>query len=140
MLNADYIVGLVDGEGSFNVHVWTPKSSPRRRALVEIRFYLKLVNEDLVLLKQLQEFFQCGKIYKQNDPRPNHRHCSRFEVFNRTELTEIIVPFFEANPLRSVSKQRDFKLFRQVINLVRKKQHLTDTGLTKIRNLKIQMH
>lgn len=140
MITADYIVGLVDGEGSFNVHVWTPRSSPKRRALVELRFYLKLIDRDLVVLEELQNFFQCGKIYRQKDFRPNHQHCNRFEVFNRTELAEKIVPFFEAHPLRSVSKQHDFSLFKQILGLVQAKEHLTEPGLQTIRSLKEQMH
>ena len=140
MLTADYIVDLVDGEGSFNVHVWTPKSSPKRRALVELRFYLKLVNKDRSLLNKLHKFFKCGKIYRQNDYRPNHQHCSRFEVFNRSELEEIIVPFFMANPLQSTLKKKDFDLFKQILNIVKKKEHLTETGLKRIQALKERMH
>ena len=140
MLTADYVVGLVDGEGSFNVHVWTPRASLKRRALVELRFYLKLVDRDLPLLQELRMFFGCGKIYRQKDFRPNHNHCSRYEVFNRTELAQIIVPFFETNPLRSVSKQKDFELFKKVLKLVQQKEHFTPTGLLRIQDLKIQMH
>ena len=140
MLNADYITGLVDGEGSFNVHVWTPESSVRRRALVELRFYLKLIDKDKIVLEELQTFFQCGKIYQQKDYRPNHQHCNRFEVFNRKELAEVIVPFFEAHPLRTVSKQRDFELFKQILSLVQEKEHLNSTGLSRIHSLKTQMH
>ncbi|MFH1710937.1 MAG: LAGLIDADG family homing endonuclease [Nanoarchaeota archaeon] len=39
MLTADYILGLVDGEGSFNVRVNEQKN---RRAKVELKFSLKL--------------------------------------------------------------------------------------------------
>ncbi len=140
MLNADYIVGLVDGEGSFNVHIWTPKSSIRRRALVELRFYLKLIDKDLVVLKELQKFFKCGKIYQQKDYRPNHQHCNRFEVFNRQELAEKIVPFFEAHPLRTVSKKKDFLLFKEILGYVQEKKHFTSAGFASIQNLKAQMH
>jgi hypothetical protein len=140
MLTADYVVGLVDGEGSFNVHVWTPKASSKRRALVELRFYLKLVNKDRSLLKKLHKFFKCGKIYRQNDYRPNHQHCSRFEVFNRSELEEKIVPFFMANPLQSITKKKDFGLFAKILKMVMQKKHLTETGLQRIQALKDQMH
>jgi hypothetical protein len=48
MLNPDYIVGLVDGEGSFTVHIRNPneKKTASRRAIVEPKFYLKLVEKD----------------------------------------------------------------------------------------------
>jgi hypothetical protein len=140
MIKADYVVGLVDGEGSFCVQVATKQSSPKRRARVELRFFLKLIERDLVVLEDLKEFFQCGSIYFQQDRRPNHQNCYRFEVFNRTELREIIIPFFETHPLRTVSKQKDFKIFKDIFSKIQEGQHLTETGLAGIRALQIQMH
>ncbi|MEX1112787.1 MAG: LAGLIDADG family homing endonuclease [Candidatus Andersenbacteria bacterium] len=140
MLNSEYIVGLVDGEGSFSIHVWTPRASLKRRALVELRFYVKLNERDLPLLKELQQFFGCGKIYAQKDKRPNHRDCYRYEVFNRQELADTIIPFFEKHPPRSLTKQKDFKIFRHILELVQAKEHFTKTGLENIQTLKIQMH
>ena len=58
MLTADYVVGLVDGEGSFAVHL---NRSQRRRAKVEPRFCLKLRSEDRPILDALRDFFGCGK-------------------------------------------------------------------------------
>lgn len=140
MLSNDYVVGLVDGEGSFAVHVWTPKSSPKRRALVKLRFYVKLNERDLPLLEELHEFFGCGKIYFQRDRRPNHRNCYRFEVFNRKELAQKIIPFFEAYQPRSGTKLKDFQFFKQILEQVERKEHLTVTGLAAIRELQTQMH
>ena len=137
MLTADYVLGLVDGEGSFAVHFNTSK---RRRAKVEPRFCLKLRAEDRILLEELREFFGCGRIYIQRDRRPNHSLCYRFEVSNRQELFEKIIPFFDQHPPRSPSKQRDFGFFRQVLFLVRQGEHLTTEGLEKIEQLASQMH
>ncbi len=52
MIKPDYIIGLVDGEGSFTAYVRNPKdrSKGKRRALVEPRFYLKLVSKDKRIL------------------------------------------------------------------------------------------
>jgi hypothetical protein len=137
MLTADYVVGLVDGEGSFAVHF---NESQRRRAKVEPRFCLKLRAEDKTLLDQLREFFGCGKVYIQRDRRPNHVLCYRFEVSNRQELREKVIPFFEQHPPRSPSKQRDFTLFRQVMALVRQDAHRTADGLDTMRQLASRMH
>jgi hypothetical protein len=137
MLTADYVVGLVDGEGSFAVHL---NGSDRRRAKVEPRFCLKLKALDKPLLDRLQEFFECGKVYIQRDRRPNHSLCYRFEVSNRQDLFEKVVPFFEQHPLQTPSKQRDFALFRRVLALIRQEAHKTDDGLESIRQLADQMH
>src|SRR3989344_7948472 len=94
MLTPDYIVGLVDGEGSFYVRL---NKDIRRRNKVELKFSLKLRYQDKEILIQLQQFFGCGKIYFQKDKRPNHTDCYRFEVNNKKDIIEKIIPFFDRN-------------------------------------------
>jgi len=137
MLTADYVVGLVDGEGSFAVHF---NQSQRRRAKVEPKFCLKLQAVDRPILEAVREFFGVGKVYIQRDQRVNHRLCYRFEVNNRRQLREVIVPFFKQHPLRFPSKQRDFDLFSQIIALIAKDEHLTDRGLETAKQLAALMH
>jgi len=74
MLNSNYIIGLVDGEGSFTVYIRNPKEnkSVKRRAKAEPRFYLKLVEKDKKILYELKKFFGCGNVYFQKDKRENH--------------------------------------------------------------------
>ena len=133
MLSSDYVVGLVDGEGSFNVRI---NRQPTRRAKVELKFSLKLRHQDKQVLDALQQFFGCGKVYIQNDKRENHSLCYRFEVQNRKEIVEKIIPFFEANPPKVPSRMRDFELFRQIVDLLQNES----ADLEKIEQLKQQMH
>ncbi|MBI3685548.1 LAGLIDADG family homing endonuclease [Candidatus Azambacteria bacterium] len=142
MLTADYIVGLVDGEGSFTVYVRNPKDfSPRkRRVKVEPRFYIKLVEKDQKILYALKKFFSCGNVYFQKDARANHQQCYRYEVANRTHLKEIIIPFFRKHTLRFPSKQKDFKIFCSLMDMMRTGKHLTEKGQAKIYLAKQKMH
>ncbi|MBI5913400.1 LAGLIDADG family homing endonuclease [Candidatus Azambacteria bacterium] len=142
MLTADYIVGLVDGEGSFTVYVRNPEDfSPRkRRVKVEPRFYIKLVEKDKKILYELKKFFGCGNVYFQKDIRANHQQCYRYEVANRTHLKEIIIPFFRKNDLRFPSKQKDFKIFCSLIDMMRTGNHLTEKRQAKMYLLKQKMH
>ncbi len=137
MLTADYLVGLTDGEGCFAVHF---NLSQRRRAKVEPKFCLKLRAADRPVLDEVREFFGAGKVYVQRDRRPNHCLCFRYEVSNRVALREVIVPFFQQHPLRFPSKKRDFDLFRQVIALIEREEHLTEQGLELTKQLAAQMH
>ena len=77
MLDKNYIVGLVDGEGSFNVRVNPNKN---RMVKVELKFSLKLRYQDKEVLDELKDFFECGNVYVQNDKRENHVQCYRYEV------------------------------------------------------------
>ncbi len=141
-LNPDYIVGLVDGEGSFTVYVRNPDivKETKRRVKIEPRFYLKLVEKDKKILYDLKEFFNCGNVYFQRDVRPNHQHCYRYEVANRKDLKGIIIPFFQKHRLRLDSKMKDFKIFCNLIERIEKREHLTKFGLRNLYRIKQNMH
>jgi len=141
-LNPEYVVGLVDGEGSFTVYVRNPdtKKNAVRRVVVEPKFYIKLIERDKEILLALQRFFGCGSVYFQKDTRPNHQNCYRYEVFRWEELQTIIIPFFKQNRLKFASKRSDFETFCLMMNLLSKKVHRTDQGLRKLFQLKQQMH
>ena len=141
-LSPAYVVGLVDGEGSFTVYVRNPdvKKIAARRVVVEPKFYLKLIERDKEILFALQRFFGCGSVYFQKDTRPNHQNCYRFEVFRWEELQTKIIPFFKKNTLKLVSKRNDFEVFCLMMELLSKKAHLTEAGLRKLLQLKQRMH
>jgi hypothetical protein len=141
-ISAEYVVGLVDGEGSFTVYVKNPDSQKpvKRRTKVEPRFLLKLTEEDKDILYSLQKFFQCGNVYFQKDTRPNHKNCYRFEVSHRGDLAEKVIPFFESNALQLRTKRRDFEIFCVILDKVQRNEHLSETGLRAIYKLKQKMH
>ena len=141
-INPNYIVGLVDGEGSFTAYVKNPdsKKEVKRRTKVEPRFYLKLIEKDKKILYKLKKFFGCGAVYFQKDKRENHQDCYRYEVANRNDLEKIIIPFFRNNPLNLHSKRRDFEIFCRILKMVKKKKHLEESELRKIYLLKQKMH
>ena len=141
-LSKDYIIGLVDGEGSFTAFVRNLDQSTERvrRTRIEPRFYIKLIEKDKLILDALRDYFGCGSVYFQKDTRKNHHNCYRFEVFNRKELEEIIIPFFRKNPLRFPSKRNDFEIFCELMVEIKRGEHLTESGLKKIFKLKQKMH
>lgn len=141
-MNPNYVVGLVDGEGSFTVYVKDPdsKNKVKRRTKVEPKFFLKLIEKDKKILYELEKFFGCGAIYFQKDKRKNHQDCYRYEVSNRCDLGKIIIPFFKNNPLNLHSKRCDFEIFCKILKMVQKKKHLEESGLRKIYFLRQKMH
>ena len=72
-----------------------------------------------------------GKVYV-NRRHDNHREdlCS-YQVFRFGDLRDVIVPFFQANPLRT-AKRDNFAKFVEVIRLDRTPTHLTVPGLIEI--------
>ena len=132
MLTKDYVLGLVDGEGSFNVRI----NDDKRRSKIELKFSLKLRHQDKEILEKLQIFFGCGNIYIPRDKRENHSLCYRFEVQNKKDIFKKIIPFFEENSPKIQSRKHDFNLFKQIAEL--SKNNFVD--LEKIKQLKKQMH
>ena len=142
MLNSNYIIGLVDGEGSFTVYVRNPKNSRliKRRVKAEPRFYVKLIEKDKKILYELKKFFSCGNVYFQRDKRKNHQNCYRYEVANRKDIENVIIPFFKKHQLKVYSKKKDFRIFCKIINLMKKGKHLEDKGLQELYKIKQEMH
>ena len=131
-LNADWVVGFVDGEGCFHIGI-------NKNAGVKLGYQvlpeLTVVQHqrDLQLLHQLRTFMKCGVV------RRNHedRFCWRVRKLNN--LSEIILPFFEKHPLRS-KKNVDFHKFAKVIRLMQKGEHLNPDGFQKILKIAASMN
>lgn len=136
-LSEDYIVGLTDGEGCFYVEVRPPTITSNTR--IEMHFFIKMREDELPLLKKVQEFFGCGGVYYQKEYRVNQRNCYRFGVTAQKDLHEKIVPFFDKHSLKS-QKLKNYLLFRQIALMVKNKEHKVGGGLEKIRLLKSQMN
>lgn len=86
------------------------------------------------LLLQLQEFFACGRIVSKKT-----RSEGSFRVNSLHDLTNFIIPHFVNYPLLS-QKAADFYLFKQIVNLINTKVHLTDVGLQEIINIRGSMN
>ena len=133
MLSAEYIIGLIDGEGSFYVRL---NENPKRRNKIEFKFSVKLRYQDKDTLEQLKSFFDCGNVYIQRDKRKNHSLCYRFEVNNKKDIFNKIIPFFEKNSPKIESRKQDFELFKQIAELSQQES----ANLEQIQGLKQQMH
>jgi hypothetical protein len=62
-----------------------------------------------------------------------------YQVRNISEITRIIIPHFEKYPLIT-QKQSNFLLFKEIVELMDKGEHLTKDGLIKIVNLKASLN
>src|SRR3989338_7986972 len=115
-LDAQWIVGFVDGEGCFHVALSKlPKMTLGWQVLPEFRVVQH--QRDILLLKKIQEYFGFGSVGR------NHGDRQEFRVRGMKNLERLIF-FFNEHPLQSV-KQNDFKIFCQVLEMMKKKEHLT---------------
>ena len=140
MISADYIVGLTDGEGCFYINVRPPdKRYQRSKTGIETHFYIKLREDDLLLLKEIKDYFRCGAVYYQRERRKNHSACYRFEINSQNDIHKVLIPFFDKRPLKS-EKEKNYLIFRKIALMVKNGLHKEDKGLKEILLLKSQMN
>ncbi len=131
---SNWVVGFVDGEGSFLVSIF---KSPRAKLGWQIfpEFNVSQTEKSLGLLIDLKNFFGCGNIYIHRTRARKHKKWDvlyRYCVRSRKDLLEKIIPFFENNSPRGKTKKNDFKIFAKVIKEMEKEKHLTMSGMRKI--------
>jgi hypothetical protein len=124
-LEAQWVVGFVDGEGCFFVGINKhPEMTSGFQVLPE--FTVVQHQRDVQLLYALKEFFGCGVV------RTNHAERMAYRVRSLDHLNEKVIPFFDQHPLKS-KKRVDFVKFRRVLHLMTMGEHLTSKGIEKIR-------
>ena len=133
-----WVVGFVDGEGTFSVSIFKNKTT-KRGWQVFPEFIVTQGSKSRASLEDLQQFFDCGRILV-NHRFDNHQEdLYRYCVRSLEDLRSKIIPFFINHPLRT-AKKADFKTFCEIINLIEQKKHLDLEGLKEIAQLTYKMN
>lgn len=133
-----WIVGFVDGEGTFSVSI-NRNTTTSSGYQVFPEFVITQGEKSLNVLYKIQKYLKCGKIYVNRRHDNHNENLYRFTVRSLQDLVDIIIPFFQKYPLQT-AKQLDFQLFCKVIVMMEQKEHLTNTGLIKINQIRSQMN
>ena len=130
IINSWFISGFSDAEGSFQILI--RKGLRYKLCWSTIaKFRIGLHVKDLELLKSIQLFFNgIGQLEVIST-----RELAYFEVTKLDDLINIIIPHFDKYPLQS-AKSIDYLLWKQCINLMITKEHLTQSGLQQIISIK----
>lgn len=127
-INKDWLVGFTDGEGCFFIGVnKSEQMTVKFQVLPEFRLVQHRVDVDLLF--SIQKFFGCGIVVSNKGNKSND--ILEYRVRGLSNFSNIIIPFFDKNPLLS-KKKYDFECFKQVIKLMENGEHLTQNGLVKI--------
>lgn len=128
-----FISGLIDAEGSFSVIV--DKNKTRKLGWrVQTKFQLGLHIKDLPLLLKIQQSLGgIGSIHV--TPAENKVN---FSIDSKQDLLQLI-DHLDKYPLLT-QKKADFLLFKEVVELMSNKSHLTMEGLQQIINIKASMN
>ena len=131
-LEAQWVVGFVDGEGCFYVGI---NAQPEMKTGYQVlpEFTVVQHKREVQLLFALKKFFGCGVV------RQNHGDRMAYRVRGLENLRERIIPFFEKHPLKT-KKRLDFLKFRKIVLLMEREEHLHPAGIEKIRQLASEMN
>ena len=130
-----FITGIFDAESCFVV---TILKNPRYKTgwNVQARVQIKMHEIDRVLIENIRKYFgNIGYISKPNDKNLT----VEFRVNTLNDLIDIIIPHFDKYPLKT-KKQVDFLLFKDIVLLMRNKEHNTLEGIEKIVNIKASLN
>lgn len=130
-LNPWFITGFTDAEGSFIISVYNDAKS-KLNWRVSAYFSIHVHEKDLPLLELIQNTLGVGIV------RKNNENTVLFRVSDIKDL-QIILNHFENYPLVS-AKYSDYLLFKQCVELIQEKAHLTEEGLLKIVSLKANLN
>lgn len=136
---ANWIVGLVDGEGCFTVQL---NNFPAMKLGFEARptFIVNLDSKDRPILELIRDFFEFGVVntYERGGNYKGIGKACFYKVTNLKDCLEIM-KFFKKYPLRS-KKGKDFEMWCQCLFMMNDKEHLNKDGLLKIAKIRENMN
>lgn len=133
-LHPQYIVGFVDGEGSFSVSIYKDKTM-RTKINVRPEFEIELRADDREILEKIQNTLGCGIIYDCNYERYGWYPHVKYKISKIHDLNEKLIPFFDKYSLQA-KKVKTFRHFRSIVKMVADKKHLSLEGISKIEKLR----
>lgn len=120
-----YIVGFVDGEGCFSVSI-KRQDDTKFGWVVDPVFHVTQSKERGLILEMLKRVFKCGRIIT----KPGQETVLQYVVDSRRHLAEVIIPFF--TKYKPIVKQREFELFKEVVQRLEKGEHRDIEGFKKL--------
>lgn len=132
-LDPNWVTGFTDAEGCFMINI-DKRGLNKTGWQVYPCFQIKLHSREKELLMKIKSFFnEVGTISFSNDNGVMYRIRKLDDIIN------IIIPHFNNYPLIT-KKHSDFIIFKKIIKLINKGQHLNKDGLIKIVNLKSSLN
>jgi len=126
-LTLEFVRGLIDGDGSFNVSFVTT----RRR--INVNFTVVCELSSISVLNDLVDFFNCGTVYKLQS------NAARYQVQNVEDILDKIYPKLKDIKFNTI-KQNHFEKTIKVAELIKNNGYKTDEGLKTIVDLAWDMN
>ena len=101
---------------------------------MEVNFTINLHVRDMELLKLIQAYFGgVGRIGKERN------NCCDYTIGSLNQILTKVIPHFDKYPLKT-QKYADYLLFKEVVMMMQRGEHLTIEGLQKIINIRASIN
>jgi hypothetical protein len=122
-----FLAGFIEGEGSLCVSI---KRHPtcRHGYYVDPGFFLYQHESGRALLELAQTIFGSGRISRKS----GNESVLVYEISSTAVLRDQVVPFFERYIVPFSCKTGTFARFKEIIEMMGRKEHLRDDGLAEI--------
>ena len=122
-----FLAGFIEGEGALCVSV---KKHPTCRSgfYVDPDFFLYQHESGRRILELAQSIFESGRIY----PKSGNPKVLVYEISSTSVLREKVVPFFERYVVPFSCKRETFMRFKEILEMMQRREHLRDDGLAEI--------
>jgi hypothetical protein len=135
VLDPDWVVGFVDGEGSFCVSVHRSAMMHRHGGWqLQPVFHVYQHHDSRDVLEAMVQVFGCGRVR----PKGPNSSVWSFAVEGLRRLEEAVLPFFERHPPRV--KRDDFEAFAAIVRAMRRKEYLSPDGFERLVRLAYGMN
>jgi hypothetical protein len=118
-LEAQWIVGFVDGEGCFHLDVHMNQTC-YWKIQIQPEFTVVQGEVDVQVLYAMKKYFGCGSVGVNRKDKTSTRMMYR--VKNIDDLNNKILPFFEKHQLKT-KKNVEFQRFRQIVRKMKEDYH-----------------
>ncbi len=129
-LDPNWITGFVDAEGCFSITL-CKDIRQKVKWRIQPKFRIKLHSRDEDLLKDIRLYFNCGNIYRSKSKESKEYKKITFMVCDMNSINNVLIPHFDKYPLIT-QKLKDYLLWKNIVELMNKKEHLNFRGLRKI--------
>jgi hypothetical protein len=132
-LNNHWIAGFTAAEGSFSLTINENdnRKIPQVRARLSIGTHAR--DQHILMIMIIMDHFNAGNLYY------NNQGTFVFEIANLKGINTKIIPLFDEHGLNNI-KNLDYLDFKKIIYLIDNGEHLTESGLITIREIKSKMN
>lgn len=116
-----FIMGLIDGDGSFYVTFHTNK-------VIKFGFQITQDSSEQKLLYKIKDYFQCGEVHFEG------ANIAKYRVTGTQDLQSHIIPFADKYPLHTL-KALQYEAFKKACDIFVNRSPLSDDDRLEIIDL-----